>query len=180
MWVLTGGILLLASVYSGLVGYSDSGSTDVDVPSCTSAELQDLGGGVNFCDKSVMMDSEMPVPDMLQVIISIEVEAQWDVPDVWIGVVADSEAEKCTESSDGLLLCDTADLVFYAGGPDANGRLNWEIGEGTYRFVAGSSAESSGKTTHIEYSYTVQMTVLLASGIGTLGLLMVGWGIKSD
>ena len=61
MWVLTGVILLLASAYSGLVGYSDSGSTDVDVPSCALDELQGLGEGVDFCDKSMMMDSEMKV-----------------------------------------------------------------------------------------------------------------------
>ena len=180
MWILLGTALMAISVFSGLSGYSDSGQTDVDVPSCSSTELQNAGINSSYCDKAMMLDTAVPIPDYLASIISVEVDATWDVPEAWIGVVESSQSENCTTTTNDMLLCDTEDLAFVAGGPDANGELNWEVGDGDFRFVAGSSAEGGGKTAHIEYLYTVRLATIAAMICGSLGAMMVGWGIKSS
>ena len=176
MWILSGVIFLAASGYSGLVGYDDTGSTDVEIPSCSVAELE----LENACDKSLMLDAEGEIPEFAMSVIDIEILAEWDLTDVWLGVVEESEASKCTETTDGLLLCDTDDLVFYAGGPDTDGSLEWEVGEGKYRFVGGSSVASSGQTAHIVYNYNIHASTLVASVLGLVGVGMAGWGMNDD
>ena len=177
--VVIGGILLFAVLIGGWVGYEGSGNTELDVPSCTSDELQQLSGGtVDFCDKSVMMDESIPIPKALRIIIDIEVTAEWDKPDAWIGIVSADQAEKCTDSGDGYLICDTTDLEFYAGGPDTNGSIEWEVVEGNYRFVAGSSVETSGATTEIDYTYALHLTNPVVWSLAAIGALLVLTGLK--
>ena len=176
MWMLSGVVFLVASGYSGFVGFEDSGSTEVDIPSCSSVEL-DLQ---NACDKSLMLDTNEEVPGFAMSFIDIEVVAEWDVPDAWIGVVDANESSKCSETANGFLLCETEDLEFYAGGPDSQGTITWQIEEGSYRFVAGSSVVSSGETTQIDYAYTVQASMGVFSALGLIGAGMCGWSFTED
>ncbi len=177
--VAIGGLLLFAVLIGGWVGYEGTGNNDLEIPSCTSDELQEISGGtVNFCEKSVMLDESIPIPKALQMIIDIEILAEWDKPDAWIGIVSADQAEKCSDAQDGYLICETADLEFYAGGPDANGTIEWNVEEGNYRFVAGSSVETSGTTTEIDYTYALHLTNPVIWALAVFGALLVLTGLK--
>lgn len=177
--IIIGAALLFAVLIGGWVGYEGNGETELDIPSCTSDELQQLSGGtVDFCEKSVMMDESIPIPKALRIIIDIDVTAEWDTPNAWIGIVPADQAEKCTDSGDEYLICDTAELEFFAGGPDSNGSIEWEIVEGNYRFVAGSSVETSGATTEIDYAYSLQLTNPVIWSLAAIGALLVLTGLK--
>ena len=177
--IIIGVAILFAVLIGGWVGYDGEGETELDVPSCTSEQLQEFGdGSLNFCDKSVMMEKSLPIPKVLRIVIDIEVTAEWDQPDAWIGIVSDDQADQCTDSGDGYLICDTEDLEFYAGGPDTNGSIEWKVTEGKYRFVAGSSVETSGVVTEIEYTYSLHLTNPVVWSLAGIGALLVLTGLK--
>ena len=171
--------MILISVFvGGFVGYDGSGTYELDVPSCTSDEIQQLGNdSIDFCDKSMMMGESIDIPIKLSLFIDIEVGAEWDEPDAWIGIVTADQADKCTET-DGYLLCDTDELEFYSGGPDSEGTITWNIDEGEYRFVAGSSVETTGTTTNVEYEYSLQLTNLVIWSMVGFGVILIIWGLK--
>tara|TARA_B100001113_G_scaffold317860_1_gene285530 strand:+ start:483 stop:1031 length:549 start_codon:yes stop_codon:yes gene_type:complete len=178
MRVISGSIILFSVLVGGFVGYDDSGTYELDVPSCASDEIQQLGNdSIDFCDKSMMMGESIDIPIKLSLFIDIEVGAEWDEPDTWIGIVTADQAEKCTET-DGYLLCDTDELEFYSGGPDSEGTVTWNIDEGEYRFVAGSSVETTGTTTNVEYEYSLQLTNLVIWSMVGFGVILILLGLK--
>ena len=179
MRIISGSIILFSVLIGGFVGYDGSGTYELDVPSCTSQELEQLGDdSVNFCDKSIMMGESIDIPSGLSLFIDIEVGAEWDEPDAWIGIVTADQAEKCTAEADGYLPCDTDELDFYSGGPDSEGTITWNIDEGEYRFVAGSSVETTGTTTNIEYEYSLQLTSLVTWSMVGFGAILILLGLK--
>ena len=178
MRIISGSMILISVFVGGFVGYDGSGTYELDVPSCTSDEIQQLGNdSIDFCDKSMMMGESIDIPIKLSLFIDIEVGAEWDEPDAWIGIVTADQADKCTET-DGYLLCDTDELEFYSGGPDSEGKVTWNIDEGEYRFVAGSSVETTGKTTNVEYEYSLQLTNLVIWSMVGFGVILIIWGLK--
>lgn len=178
MRIISGSMILFSVLIGGFVGYDGSGTYELDVPSCASDEIQQLGNdSVNFCDKSMMMEESIDIPSALNLFIDIEVGAEWDEPDAWIGIVTADQAEKCTET-EGYLLCDTEELEFYSGGPDSEGTVTWNIDEGEYRFVAGSSVETTGTTTNVEYEYSLQLTNLVIWSMVGFGVILILLGLK--
>ena len=178
MRIISGSILLFSVLIGGWVGYDGTGNYELEIPSCTSDELQQLGDGtMDFCDKSIMMKESIDIPDALNIFLDIEVNANWDEPNAWIGIVKSDQAEKCTEI-DEYLVCDTAELDFFAGGPDSNGSIDWEIEEAEYHFVAGSSVETSGSTTDVEYSYALHFTSPVIWTLVGFGAIMILTGLQ--
>ena len=81
MRIISGSMILFSVLIGGFVGYDGSGTYELDVPSCASDEIQQLGNdSVNFCDKSMMMEESIDIPSALNLFIDIEVGAEWDEP----------------------------------------------------------------------------------------------------
>lgn len=170
--LIIGSILLLVAIFAGFIGFSGEGTESMEVPSCSTGIE-----GLDFCDKSVMLDQEIPVPSVVNGIIVASFNIQWDTPDAWIGIVDASEVSHCTDSGDEYLLCDTDDLTFIVGGPDSSGEIDWTLTGGNYRFVAGNSLGSSAQTTQIDYQYDVILTQSIAWFLALIGIGLIARGI---
>jgi hypothetical protein len=177
--IAIGAFLIFSMLFGGYVGYEGEGNRELEIPSCTSSELQQLtSDGSTFCDKSAMMDATIPIPKTLRLILDIEGNAYWDQPEVWFGIVQDKEAEKCTAATSGTLICETNEIEFVAGGPNANGTFEWIVVEGDYRFIAGSTIADNGVTTDVEYTYAVFLTQPVIISIAAIGAVLILSGLK--
>ena len=170
--LIIGSVLLLVAIFAGFIGFSGEGTESMDVPSCSTGI-----DGLDFCDKSVMLDQEIPVPSAVNGIIVASFNIQWDTPDAWIGIVDSSESSHCTNNGNEYLLCDTEDLTFIVGGPDSSGEIDWTLVGGEYRFVAGNSLGSSAQTTQIDYQYDIILTQTIAWFLALIGIGMIASGI---
>ena len=173
--IISGVILVVAAYFGGFVGLSGEGTQEIDVPSCSTGI-----SGLDICDKSAMLEQNVQIPDYVSEIVSVRVNVQWDDPDAWIGVVAASEADKCTNTGEGYLLCDTEDLDIMVGGPASSGHFDWPISGGDYRFVAGNSLEGSAQSTQVSYEYRATLTQTLTYGIALLGIVLATYGTIRD
>ena len=174
--VIFGAVLIAVAYLGGFVGLSGEGMEELDVPSCSTG----VAPGLDFCEKSAMLEQNVPIPDAVNGIIVANFNAQWDAPDAWIGIVDASEADQCTDSGDGYLLCDTEDLTFIVGGPDSEGEIEWTISGGNYRFVAGNSIDGSAQTTQVNYEYRAVLTQSLTYGMALIGVVLVAFGLVKE
>ena len=170
--LIIGSVILLVAIFTGFIGFSGEGSESMEVPSCSTGI-----SGLDICDKSAMLQQNIPIPNAVNGILVASFGIQWDTPDAWIGIVDASEASKCTDSGDGYLLCDTEDLAFIEGGPDSSGEIDWKLSGGDYRFVAGNSLTSSAQETNINYEYDVILTSSIAWLIALIGIGLIARGI---
>ena len=175
MTIISGVILVVAAYFGGFVGLSGEGAQEIDVPSCS------IGlDGFDICDKSAMLEQNVPIPDYVSQIVAVRINVEWDQPDAWIGIVAASEADKCTNTGDGYLLCDTDDLDIMVGGPASSGHFDWPLAGGDYRFVAGNSREGTAQSTQVNYEYRAGLTQTLTYGIAILGIVLATYGAIRD
>lgn len=175
-WIVNGAILILIFVPTGLVGYSGSlPPISADIPACDS--------GISFidaCDSAIMVDDGITIPTAIAALISADVNVEWGSNDVWVGIVSAEYAEQCIDGGNGYLVCDTEDLEFVAGGPDAEGSLEWSVAGGDLRAVVGNSLGGEKETVNIEFSYNVKLTPFIGYGIGVFGVALILLGIKVD
>lgn len=173
-WIVNGAILILIFVPTGLVGYSGSlPPISADIPACDS--------GISFidaCDSAIMVDDGITIPTAIAALISADVNVEWGSNDVWVGIVSAEYAEQCIDGGNGYLVCDTEDLEFVAGGPDAEGSLEWSVTGGDLRAVVGNSLGGEKETVNIEFSYNVKLTPFIGYGIGIFGVALILLGIK--
>ena len=102
--LIIGSVILVVTIFAGFIGFSGEGSESMDVPSCSTGI-----SGLDICDKSAMLEQNIPIPNAVNGIIVANFVIQWDSPDAWIGIVDASDAEQCINSAEGYLLCDTED-----------------------------------------------------------------------
>ncbi|PXF20394.1 MAG: hypothetical protein CXX72_04955 [Methanobacteriota archaeon] len=175
MTIISGIILVVAAYFGGFVGLSGEGAQEIDVPSCS------IGlDGFDICDKSAMLEQNVPIPEYVSQIVAVRINVEWDQPDAWIGIVAASEADKCTNTGDGYLLCDTEDLDIMVGGPASSGHFDWPLAGGDYRFVAGNSLDGSAQSTQVSYEYRATLTQTLTYGIALVGIALATYGAIRD
>ena len=175
MTIISGVILVVAAYFGGFVGLSGEGAQEIDVPSCS------IGlDGFDICDKSAMLEQNVPIPEYVSQIVAVRINVEWDQPDAWIGIVAASEADKCTNTGDGYLLCDTEDLDIMVGGPASSGHFDWPLAGGDYRFVAGNSLDGSAQSTQVSYEYRATLTQTLTYGFALLGIVLATYGAIRD
>ena len=169
-----GMFLLAVFVAAGVVGYNDGGTHSIEIPDCNiaAAGLQ-IG---DLCDSAGMMAETIPVAEEIETMLDASLTIYWDVEGVWFGLVNASESEKCTDTGEGYLLCDPADLVFVAGGPGSDNTFDWTAEAGEYRIVGGADADSSGQKVQVTYSFKV--TLLTAGWLSgaVIGGLLAAWG----
>ena len=171
--VIFGVILVAIAFLGGFVGLSGEGTEELEVPSCSTGLIE----GIDFCEKSAMLEQNIPVPEAVNGIIIASFSAQWDAPEAWLGIVDASDGELCMDSGDGYLLCDTEDLTFIVGGPDSEGEIDWTISGGNYRFVAGNTIDgSAAQTTLVNYEYKVILTQSLTYGMALFGVVFIAYG----
>ncbi|HIB24364.1 MAG TPA: hypothetical protein EYO22_06625, partial [Candidatus Poseidoniales archaeon] len=108
MPLIIGSVILVVTIFAGFIGFSGEGSESMDVPSCSTGI-----SGLDICDKSAMLEQNIPIPNAVNGIIVANFVIQWDSPDAWIGIVDESDADQCLNSGEGYLLCDTEDLTFF-------------------------------------------------------------------
>lgn len=175
-WIVNGAVLILIFVPTGLVGYSGSlPPISAEIPACDS--------GISFidaCDSAIMVDDGITIPTAIAALISADVNVGWGSNDVWVGIVSAEYAEQCIDGGNGYLVCDTEDLEFLAGGPDAEGSLEWSVSGGDLRAVVGNSLGGEKETVNIEFSYNVKLTPFIGYGIGIFGVALILLGIKVD
>ena len=170
--LIIGSVILVVTIFAGFIGFSGEGTESMDVPSCSTGI-----SGLDFCDKSAMLEQNIPIPNAVNGIIVANFVIQWDSPDAWIGIVDASDAEQCLNSGEGYLLCDTEDLAFFEGGPDSSGEIDWTISGGDYRFVAGNSVDGVTETTEITYKYDIILTPEIAWFLAIIGIGLVARGL---
>ena len=168
--LIIGSVILLVAIFAGFIGFSGEGTESMEVPSCSTG-INEL----DFCDKSAMLQQNIPVP--VNGIIVANFVIEWDTPDAWIGIVDASDATQCIDSGDNYLLCDTEDLTFIEGGPDSSGKIDWTLSEGDYRFVAGSSLTGSAQETQIDYRYHVILANSISWVLALIGIGLIARGI---
>jgi hypothetical protein len=170
--LIIGSVILLVAIFAGFIGFSGEGTESMEIPSCSTGI-----SGLDFCDKSVMLDQDIPIPSAVNGIIVASFNIQWDTPNAWIGIVDASGASSCTDSGDEYLICDTEDLTFIEGGPDSSGEIDWTLSGGNYRFVAGNSLGSAAQTTQIDYQYDIILTQTIAWVLALMGIGLIARGI---
>ncbi len=175
-WIVNGAILILIFIPTGIVGYSgELPPISADIPACDS--------GISFldvCDNAIMVDEGVSVPAVVASLIAADVNIEWGSNDVWVGIVDAKYADECIDGGNGYLVCDTENMVFLAGGPDAEGSLNWSLDGGDLRAVVGNSLGGEQESVNVEISYKVKLTPLLAYGIGIFGIGLILLGIRAD
>tara|TARA_B100001113_G_C20965390_1_gene559313 strand:+ start:68 stop:658 length:591 start_codon:yes stop_codon:yes gene_type:complete len=175
-WMLNGAILILIFIPTGIVGYSgELPPISADIPACDS--------GISFldvCDSSIMVDEGVSVPTLAASLIDADVDIEWGSNDVWVGIVDAKYADECIDGGNGYLACNTENMVFLAGGPDAEGSLTWSLDGGDLRAVVGNSLGGEQESVNVEISYKVKLTPLLAYGIGVFGIGLILLGIRAD
>ncbi|MBT4059602.1 MAG: hypothetical protein HOE69_04770 [Euryarchaeota archaeon] len=170
--LIIGSVILLVAIFAGFIGFSGEGTESMDVPSCSTGIA-----GLDICEKSAMLEQNIPIPDAVNGIIVANFAIQWDAPDAWIGIVDASDADKCIDSGEGYLLCDTEDLTFIEGGPDSSGEIDWALSGGDYRFVAGNSIDGTAQTTETTYKYDIILTQTIAWFLAMIGIGLVARGL---
>ena len=175
-WIVNGAILILIFIPTGIVGYSgELPPISADIPACDS--------GISFvdvCDTSIMVDEGVAVPAIVASLVSADVTIEWGSNDVWVGIVEAQYADECIDGGNGYLACDTENMVFLAGGPDAEGSLSWSVEGGDLRAVVGNSLGGEKESVNVEISYNVKLTPLLAYGIGVFGAIVIILRFRSD
>ncbi len=171
-WIVSGVIMILVTVPAGLMGYSGSGSLDLEVPACDSGIL-----GLNVCDRVVMKEDVGDIPDLATSILAADISVDWGSQNVWIAIVPASDEEYCSSGTDGYLVCDRDSLTYLSGGPYSGGSFDWTLEGGDIRFVAGNSMEAAGESVTIEYTYNARISLLLGSILTFLGVaqIFIGW-----
>ena len=175
-WIVNGALLILIFIPTGIVGYSGNlPPMSADIPACDS--------GISFldvCDSAIMVDEGVTVPAAIASLVSADVEVKWGSNDVWVGIVSAEYAEQCIDGGNGYLACDTENLEFLAGGPDAEGSLTWSLEGGDLRAVVGNSLGGEKESVNVEIEYNVKLTPLLAYGVGVFGVALILLGIRAD
>ena len=175
-WIVNGAILILIFIPTGIVGYSgDLPPISADIPACDS--------GISFldvCDSAIMVDEGVTIPAAGASLIAAEVNIEWGSNDVWVGIVDAKYADECIDGGNGYLACDTENMVFLAGGPDAEGSLTWSLEGGDLRAVVGNSLGGEKESVNVEITYKVKLTPLLAYGVGFFGVALILLGIRTD
>ena len=172
-WIVSGIIMILVTVPAGLVGYSGSGTLDVDVPACDSGIL-----GLNVCDRVIMVEDGVNIPDAAATLLAADISVDWGSQNVWIAIVPASDEEYCTSGNDGYLVCERDSLTYLAGGPYSGGSFDWALEGGDIRFVAGNSMEAAGESVTIEYTYNAHLSLLLGSILTLVGGVQIFIGRK--
>ena len=164
--------MILVTVPAGLVGYSGSGTLDVDVPACDSGIL-----GLNVCDRVIMVEDGVNIPDAAATLLAADISVDRGSKNVWIAIVPASDEEYCTSGNDGYLVCERDSLTYLAGGPYSGGSFDWALEGGDIRFVAGNSMEAAGESVTIEYTYNAHLSLLLGSILTLVGgvQIFIGW-----
>ncbi|MDG1541475.1 MAG: hypothetical protein P8Q39_01385 [Candidatus Thalassarchaeaceae archaeon] len=170
--LIIGSVILVVTIFAGFIGFSGEGTESIDVPSCSTGI-----SGLDFCDKSAILEQNIPIPNAVNGIIVANFVIQWDSPDAWIGIVDAGDADQCVNSGEGYLLCDTEDLAFFEGGPDSSGEIDWTLSGGDYRFVAGNSIDGTSETTEITYKYDIILTSNIAWFLAMIGIGLVARGL---
>ncbi|HJM66455.1 MAG TPA: hypothetical protein QF555_02780 [Candidatus Thalassarchaeaceae archaeon] len=175
-WIVNGAILILIFIPTGIVGYSGNlPPINTEIPACDS--------GISFldaCDSAIMVDEGVTIPAAAASLMSADINIEWGSNDVWVGIVSAEYADQCIDSGNGYLVCDTENLEFKAGGPDADGALTWSMEGGDLRAVVGNSLGGEKETVNVEITYNVKLTPLLAYGIGIFGIVSILLGIRAD
>ena len=172
MPLIIGSVILVVTIFAGFIGFSGEGTENIDVPSCSTGI-----SGLDICDKSAMLEQNIPIPNAVNGIIVASFVIQWDAPDAWIGIVDASDAEQCLNSGEGYLLCDNEDLAFFEGGQDSSGEIDWTLSGGDYRFVAGNSIDGTSQTTEITYNYDIILTSDIAWFLAIIEIGLVARGL---
>jgi|TARA_B110000881_G_scaffold168928_1_gene152389 hypothetical protein len=170
--LIIGSVILVVTIFGGFIGFSGEGTENMDVPSCSTGIP-----GLDVCDKSAMLEQNIPIPNAVNGIIVANFVIQWDAPDAWIGIVDASDADQCINSGEGYLLCDTEDLSFFEGGPNSSGEIDWTLSGGDYRFVAGNSIDGAAQTTEITYKYDIILTSNIAWFLALVGIGLIARGL---
>ena len=64
--------IVIVAIFAGFIGFSGEGTESMDVPSCSTGI-----DGLDFCDKSVMLDQEIPVPSAVNGIVVASFNIQY-------------------------------------------------------------------------------------------------------
>lgn len=163
-FLLTGlGVILLIG---GMIGYTLTGEVE-DVPTPNAPNQAFFSGE--------------PLPEnMLSPFVSAELTLTWDRDDVWIGLVDESEKNRCEDVPSNFftpgLGCDGTSTNFVAGDSTAKASegFTWEMDSGTYFAALGAKDGALPAGTEVVVSYEVHLGHSLLSLLMSLGSILSG------
>ena len=164
------GIICGLIVILSLFGYETESGLEAPVVPCSS---DDMGCNVG------MTGEDLWVPKAF-ILLDIRMDVSWNEPERgWLGVVVSSAAEECPPDSNGLTPCSKEEIKQFlvAGGPQADGEMEFQIEPGKYRFVAGGNEGSGLDTQLVKMETSVHLNNYVEVALSGLSfLLLIGAG----
>ncbi|MAH98052.1 MAG: hypothetical protein CMA12_01710 [Euryarchaeota archaeon] len=161
------GILCALIVIFSLIGFEpDKTGSEAPIVPCAD---DDVGCNVGMTSE----DMEVPSAFML---LDIKLEVEWNEPDRgWIGVVESDAARDCPPDSNGLTTCTAEDIKDFlvAGGPESDGKMEFRIDPGSYRFVAGGHDGAGLDSMLIEVKTSIHLSNFVEFTLAIISILLL-------
>jgi len=161
------GILCALIVIFSLIGFEpDKTGSEAPIVPCAD---DDVGCNVGMTSE----DMEVPSAFML---LDIKLEVEWNEPDRgWIGVVESDAAQDCPPDSNGLTTCTAEDIKDFlvAGGPESDGKMEFRIDPGSYRFVAGGHDGAGLDSMLIEVKTSIHLSNFVEFTLAIISILLL-------
>ena len=160
------GFLCIIIMISSIIGYSTEEVVN-DIPIVPCSDDDEIGCRV------AMTSSDIEVPDAFS-LLEIKISVIWEESErSWFGVIQQYD-EACEPDSNGLTNCTESDFEDYiiAGGSNADGKLQFEMEPGEYRFITAGKDSSAISQQDASLQIEIHLNSIIELIIGGIGIFL--------